>query len=808
MMRFFVLAMVLSYSTFSSLAQYADQGTGNLRNEIWWFNWAGFTISDGATRTFTTTDGLSITVRFSQVSPAVPVPWVMNTWRGAIFHLLYNFSDPSIQPALYSSLIAADCRFTMRVTASRAGAPVAFTFVTADAEASTPFEVTKLTTNGSNWQTIDFFRNSTQTTNPVTGCNTQAVSLAETYGGASLLGQNPMLATEANTGDLTLGVAFERNGTNGSMGITFGLMAPVDRGDLPASYGSAHHRISYSVNNSCNYLAPLPSVSRFDGLYIGSTPPDADGSETLDDNASGVDEESSSMFPIYDGSGTYQVQVPVHNTTGQNAYLTGWFDYDRNGVFGTGEAVTLTVLPNAIAATLTWTGLPAYLSPGTAAGYGFRLRLGSDAGLASQATGFARDGEVEDHFIASAAWCTMDVNTIGDTTVCAGEPVSLQATGAIQYQWNTTVYLSDPQIANPIATPANAIRYIVTGSNPQGCEAKDTVDIMTKAKPVITMSAAAVICPGATTQLSAFAPGAASYNWRPQQGLSDAAISNPVAGPAVNTKYLVEVKGTNGCHSKDSVTINVRSISSFAASANKGTICAGDTIILQASGGDEYTWSSGTSNLATNVNSLLVHPATSTNYGVTIKENTCQGTAILNIPVTVNPLPRITVTSSNDVGCANSQAILHVRGASTYVWDAIPGITQLTAADPVVTPLVPTTYYVQATDQHGCIRKDSVFVAVNFQPDKQQYNMASAFTPNNDGNNDCFGLKYWGRVTSLQFEVFNRWGERVFSATNASSCWNGYYKGTLQPNGGYVYQVKAVTTCGTVYRKGVVMLLR
>ncbi len=205
----------------------------------------------------------------------------------------------------------------MRVTGSRAGAPVAFTFVTADAEASSVVEVTKLTTNGSNWQTIDFFRNFTQTTNPVTGCNTQSVALAETYGGASLLGQNPMLSTDANTGDLTVGVAFERNGTNGSMGITFGILAPVDRGDLPASYGTAHHRISYSANNSCNYLAPLPSVSRYDGLYIGSAAPDADGSESLDDNASGMDEENATIFPIYDGSGTYKVQVPVHNTTGQ-----------------------------------------------------------------------------------------------------------------------------------------------------------------------------------------------------------------------------------------------------------------------------------------------------------------------------------------------------------------------------------------------------------------------------------------------------------------------------------------------------------
>ncbi len=47
----------------------------------------------------------------------------------------------------------------------------------------------------------------------------------------------------------------------------------------------------------------------------------------------------------------------------------------------------------------------------------------------------------------------MDVNTIGDTTVCAGERVPLQATGGHQYAWNTNSYLSDQNIPNPIATP-------------------------------------------------------------------------------------------------------------------------------------------------------------------------------------------------------------------------------------------------------------------------------------------------------------------------------------------------------------------
>ncbi len=56
------------------------------------------------------------------------------------------------------------------------------------------------------------------------------------------------------------------------------------------------------------------------------------------------------------------------------------------------------------------------------------------------------------------------------------------------------------------------------------------------------MSTATLICPGATILLSALAPGATSYSWWPQQGLSDARISNPVATPTPYRNYLVEVK--------------------------------------------------------------------------------------------------------------------------------------------------------------------------------------------------------------------------------------------------------------------------
>lgn len=801
--------ILLIFFHICTLAQYATTGTGNLRNEIWWFDWAGFTVTNGASRTFTTNDGMVVTITFSQVSPDAPTPRVMNTWQGAVLHFLYNFTDPAVQPALYQYTFTAGTTssFTMRITATRAGIPTAFTFVAADAEAGSINEIIRLQTDGSNWQATDFFRNSSQTTNPLTGCNTQTVAISETYGGSSATGQNPVISTNSASGTLTINTTFDHF-ERGGIAVAFGILAPVDRGDLPASYGVAHHRQMYTPVNGCNYLPPLPTVRKDQSLYIGAVPPDADGQESTDDNTNGMDEENTSTYPLYTNTGTYSIPVALSNTTGQDAYLTGWFDYNRNGRFDNNESVSVTVPPNTTTATLTWTGLPAFLPTGTATGYGFRLRLSSDAASAQPATGFAQDGEVEDYFIPSAALCQMRVVTINDTTVCAGQPVPLQATGGSQYQWNINTYLSNQNIPNPVATPEQPITYIVTGTNPQGCEAKDTVTIGIKAPPAITISNDATICPGTTTQLSATAPGAVAYTWWPQQGLNNTAISNPAASPSTPTEYVVLVEGSNGCLSKDSVKVAIHPAPQFALAPVNPVICPGDTLLLTASGGDEYTWSAGNTPIPGNTASLQVYPTTTTSYDILIKENTCQRTATLSVPVIVHSLPATTVTSSNSITCSNGQAVLQATGGRSYQWDAQPGITNLTVANPVVSPLQTTTYYVTITNSNGCAARDSITVAVDFTQQLNQYAMPSAFTPNNDNNNDCFGLKYWGRVTSLQFEVFNRWGERVFHTSNPAQCWNGTYKGVLQPGGGYMYQVKATTTCGTVYRKGIVMLIR
>jgi gliding motility-associated-like protein len=237
-------------------------------------------------------------------------------------------------------------------------------------------------------------------------------------------------------------------------------------------------------------------------------------------------------------------------------------------------------------------------------------------------------------------------------------------------------------------------------------------------------------------------------------------------------------------------------------------MCAGEVSALFASGGDDYTWLAEDNSVLGNTASLNVMPTASHTYRVIIRENSCQYDSTIRVPVTIAPPPATVVTSSNDIDCSVGEATLHVTGGSTYVWDPLPGISQYTIVNPVVKPRQTTTYYVTATSANGCARRDSVTVVVDFTKALNKYSVPNAFTPNNDGKNDCFGVRTWSGIQELEFSIFNRWGQKVFSAKDPTQCWNGVYKGLPQPSGGYPYIIKATTLCGTAVRKGIIMLVR
>lgn len=64
-----------------------------------------------------------------------------------------------------------------------------------------------------------------------------------------------------------------------------------------------------------------------------------------------------------------------------------------------------------------------------------------------------------------------------DTVVVAGQPLQLQATGAVNFSWTPATWLSNPVIGNPVALPEDDINYIVTATDAYGCYSTDSISI-------------------------------------------------------------------------------------------------------------------------------------------------------------------------------------------------------------------------------------------------------------------------------------------------------------------------------------------
>ncbi len=355
---------------------------------------------------------------------------------------------------------------------------------------------------------------------------------------------------------------------------------------------------------------------------------------------------------------------------------------------------------------------------------------------------------------------------------------------------------------NYLTNGAASVKLIVTDIN--GC--KDSIT-----KPIIfsVVNANAgndtLICNNNPVILKGSGTGI-SFAWTPKAFLNDSTLQNPTAIINATTKFYLTVKNLLGCSEKDSVTLSVRPNPVFSVSPAAST-CFGSSAQLNATGGNVYLWSP--SNLVSNAaipNPLTVTGAT-TNYSVTITESICNTSSTLFTTITVNPSPQVTVTKSNDIDCSLNFANLVANGASQYTWSPSATLSNANISNPVATPAVTTKYIVQGMNAFGCTANDSITVAVT-QSGKSGYFMPNSFTPNNDGKNDCFGIKLWGVIEQLDFFIYNRYGEKVFYTNDPNKCWDGKYKTEKPEPGNYVYYIKAKTACGNVEKKGNVILIR
>ncbi len=171
---------------------------------------------------------------------------------------------------------------------------------------------------------------------------------------------------------------------------------------------------------------------------------------------------------------------------------------------------------------------------------------------------FATAGNVTVQFITGTIYACNDtiqktlkinqtptVRAAPEATICKGQSVNLIASGALNYTWSPIDYLSNPNIANPVAKPDVTTPYTVKGTTADGCFAYDTINIIVLQPFKITVMPGDSICVGQSLRL--LASGAYRYEWTPAATLNQSNIPNPLATPPATTNYRVVGFDEYGC---------------------------------------------------------------------------------------------------------------------------------------------------------------------------------------------------------------------------------------------------------------------
>lgn len=395
-----------------------------------------------------------------------------------------------------------------------------------------------------------------------------------------------------------------------------------------------------------------------------------------------------------------------------------------------------------------------------------------------------------------------------DTLICRNDVLTLQAGGTGSFNWSPLVSIQQAGTATPQVSPASTTRYFVDLSI-DGCTNRDSV--LVRVVDFVTLNAMndTTICRGDSIRLRVSSDGL-RYLWTPATQLSDPTLANPLAYPLTATTYQVRAT-IGGCSETDEVRITPVPYPLVAAGSDT-TICYNTTAFLQGTtNGTSWQWSPASSLNDAGILSPSAYPSRTLNYILTVYDQAsgCPKPSRDTILVTV--LPRIVPFAGNDTAVVVNQPLqLQASGGVTYQW--IPGsyLSSSGISNPVAVFNEPATqirYKVLVYNSIGCV--DSSFLSVKVYASMPTVYVPTAFTPNYDGLNDQLRPIAVGFKHIEYFQIYNRWGQRVFETRINGAGWDGTVNGQPQASNTYVWMVKAVDFNGKAYfRKGLVTLIR
>ncbi len=414
-------------------------------------------------------------------------------------------------------------------------------------------------------------------------------------------------------------------------------------------------------------------------------------------------------------------------------------------------------------------------------------------------------------------------------SVCSGSPIILTvAVSTGSGFWSTTgtgTFIPSANALTGTYIPSVADKLIghvslrFTSTNNTGCHpVTDTLKVFVKPAPVAAFTSTTV-CKGAPTVFTDHSTPAGSitnWNWIFETTGLPSILQSPshVYSSCGSHNTTLIVTGSNGCIDTQIQAVNVFCLpaASFLANGNclnTGTIFTDSSTVPGASI-TNWNWRFGDNLISAVQNPTHYYFAPNGAYSVTLVVKSSQGCIdSVTQPLNVLSVPVVAFTA-NDVTADIGQNINFTNQSTSAVawhWDFgdASADSKSTIQNPLHTYTTAGVYNVCliVTDINGCADGKCEQETVSTTPAGP-----SGFTPNGDGQNDIFYF-YGGPYKTVEFKIYNGWGELVFESHNQSDGWDGKRNGIPQAMGVYVYTVIGVTEDDTEYRiSGDVTLLR
>ena len=330
-------------------------------------------------------------------------------------------------------------------------------------------------------------------------------------------------------------------------------------------------------------------------------------------------------------------------------------------------------------------------------------------------------------------------------TICMGSNVTLNASGALHYNWSPSYYITSasPDSASVNTTLWSSRTFFVQGFNSLGCTDEKTVTVNVRPPyvPIINSTGPTAFCAGSGTIL--FTSIAGTYLWNTGQTTASIIVTS-------GGTYTVTVTDVNGCTgtSLPVQTIVYPSPDPVITASGPTEICIGNPVSLDLTTGTfaSYHWS-------TLETTPLIHVSSGGIYTVTVTDNrNCTGSATKAINIH-SPFTTINTYAPSPL-CEGNSALLHANTSQgmTFLWST--GSTQAS-----ILAYTTGSYTVTATDASSCSVSASQILFFNPKPDAvispagplQICNGTSATLNVNTGNG--YSYQWFFNSTQIQGET-------------------------------------------------------